>query len=851
VRRFLFDRFELDERSGQLLEAGQLVPLQPKLHELLVLLLEHPGRLFSREELQERLWPGVHVTDDSLSQAMARLRKVLGEGLLETKRGRGYRLLAEVQTAEPSETPRPSRSLRGLFGREHELQGLAEGLAQHGLVWLSGPPGVGRTTLALAAAAQTGRPTLTAAITPEVGLPRTLQRALRLSLSGDPALDAMALGQALGARGELLVVVDDAQHDPDASALLEQWRQQAPQIRWLVTSRERGSLGQNVALGPLGLQPAVRLLAERAGVALDEQDPAVAELVTKLDGNPLALCLAAPRLRILQPAELLSRLSGRFELLRDAGRSLSAALGSAWAALDDAARDDLQRLAALGRAVPMELAEVLLGEDTLDRLQRLVDASWLWVRQEEGAAMVVLPYNQGAWIERDLQEPLQRQARLSAWAWVDARALPTLEALRRQEPQAEAWLVRYVDVLRIVAAHVPPDRSPQDLLYLALLACEQRGEPTEVLERLLEQVEGHPGLPLHTRGLLRMQKGALMCRRSPAQGVLLLHEAVALADQHGGPGDRARIRAELMLALSGLDAGQALALAAEAEALAQQSGQIDTIAHVAYARVAATREHGLSSLASLEEILARPDIQLAHTYPMLLGEYALELAAQGHLADAETAFHRVLDLCEPGQRPGHQGHLATVLADAGRLEEADALIGGAVELARGCGQLQHVLLLLALQARVAVALGRIEQAERALTQVPPYDLPPSVRASVRCAQGLLALRQGRAALAAHYLVAAAGDHPRDADILSMATIALAQHGDLPQAERALGQVADLIHGGSRDRPAYELALAWMLRDREGYAQQLQHLDEIPGPGREPISRRLMEMAWLRPDRQEV
>jgi DNA-binding winged helix-turn-helix (wHTH) protein/Flp pilus assembly protein TadD len=844
VRRFLFDRFELDERAGQLREAGELVPLQPKPYELLVLLLERPGRLFSREELQERLWPGVHVTDDSLSQAMARLRKVLGEGLLETKRGRGYRLLVEVRTAAPGEAPRPRRTTRGLFGREHELRLIAQGLAQTGMVWLSGPPGAGKTALALASAAS--HPALTVPVPPGGALALALCQALGLPATAEP-------GQALGARGELLVVVDDAQHDPDASTLLEQWRQQAPEIVWLITSRERGSLGQSVALGPLGLQPAVCLLAERAGVALDEQDPAVAELVTKLDGNPLALCLAAPRLRLLQPAELLSRLSARFELLRDAGRSLSAALGSAWAALDETARDDLRVLAALGFEVPMELGEALLGEGALDRLQRLVDASWVEVYPQDGGTVAGLAHSAHAWIEAQTGEPARHEAVRRAGLWLEEHAPPRALAYRRGDQEASAWLVRMAQALYRAAMAVPPDRSPDLLVRSALLAQDRRGGRSEELEALVRRSLAHPALRPAEQAGLCLRLGMMIGRRDPDASIPALREAVELAERHGDPNLRSWAWAELAYTMSETDPPSATAVAERALELARQGADPEYLAYARYVRCAVVRANGQPDLAGIEEVLAMPGLESTDTHAVALVHHAVLLEELGQLAEAEVACRRLLARAPKQRRPALQGQLAGVLQQRGELEEACELYTEALEGCRWFGQTHREQIFVMQRARVRVARGQLEEAERELADLLSVAQTDRQRGGALCISGLLALRQGRPALALHHLQASHTCDPTDVQILSFLAVVAAGSGDLVQAERWLAQAADLPWQG-QDEPTYELARAWILQgraaqdpaDRHAYELQLQLLDRVPAPGVAPWSQRLVEMTWLRP-----
>jgi TolB-like protein/DNA-binding winged helix-turn-helix (wHTH) protein/Tfp pilus assembly protein PilF len=103
-----FGRFRLD-RSQRLLWAGdQVQPLEPKVFETLLALVEARGRLVSKEELLARVWPDTFVEEGSLTRNVSTLRKVLGEGadtprFIETIPKRGYRFIAEVGTPDASD----------------------------------------------------------------------------------------------------------------------------------------------------------------------------------------------------------------------------------------------------------------------------------------------------------------------------------------------------------------------------------------------------------------------------------------------------------------------------------------------------------------------------------------------------------------------------------------------------------------------------------------------------------------------------------------------------------------------------------------------------------------------------
>jgi DNA-binding winged helix-turn-helix (wHTH) protein/tetratricopeptide (TPR) repeat protein len=110
---YVFDGFRLDPVQGMLFDPeGGEVRLRPKPFALLRHLLDHPGRLFGREELLDALWPGVVVTDDALTQSISDLRRALGEhaaAILRTVPRRGY-MLASTVTRQAAVPPAPQPS---------------------------------------------------------------------------------------------------------------------------------------------------------------------------------------------------------------------------------------------------------------------------------------------------------------------------------------------------------------------------------------------------------------------------------------------------------------------------------------------------------------------------------------------------------------------------------------------------------------------------------------------------------------------------------------------------------------------------------------------------------------------
>jgi DNA-binding winged helix-turn-helix (wHTH) protein len=109
--QFEFGAYRLDAQSGMLFREGDHVALPPKVAELLVALVQSAGRVLTREELLQRLWPDTVVEEGSLSSHISLLRKALGENskaqdFIETLPKRGYRFVASVKrlASEPHDS---------------------------------------------------------------------------------------------------------------------------------------------------------------------------------------------------------------------------------------------------------------------------------------------------------------------------------------------------------------------------------------------------------------------------------------------------------------------------------------------------------------------------------------------------------------------------------------------------------------------------------------------------------------------------------------------------------------------------------------------------------------------------
>jgi predicted ATPase len=281
-----------------------------------------------------------------------------------------------------------------LIGRQRELAELAELVGQARLVTLTGPGGSGKTRLALEAAAELVEAYPDGVWWVPVG-------ALR-----DPALVEPTIAQVLGAKDGLaeylrgkrtLLLLDNFEQLVEAAPRLSELLAETEQVTILVTSREPLHVGgeHQYPVPPLPEQEAVELFSERAR-SVDpgfEPDDHIAEICRRLDGLPLAIELAAARVKVLASAALLERLEHPLPVLtggtRDAPerqRTLGATIAWSHELLSEREQALFRRLAVFASGFTLEAAEEVCAAD-LDGLHSLVDKNLV---HREGERFAVL-----------------------------------------------------------------------------------------------------------------------------------------------------------------------------------------------------------------------------------------------------------------------------------------------------------------------------------------------------------------------------------------------------------------------------------------------------------------------------
>jgi predicted ATPase/DNA-binding SARP family transcriptional activator len=317
------------------------------------------------------------------------------------------RAVAAGVAEAPVADGKPIRPATSLIGREVEVAALHRLLASDRLVTVVGPGGVGKTRVALEVASRSDRATvlLLAPVTDPAAMAFALAQALGLSVSHGEVLAACA---ALLADGPRLLIVDNCEHLLDATRdLVTELLGSCPRLQVLATSREPlGVAAEHVfRLGPLptpslsaasnaARSPAVEVFLDRAarvrrGAVGPGDLGAVADLVRRLDGMPLAIELAAGRLSTFSLADLLDRLDRALDLLGGGQPSADARHRSLRATLEwshDLLTSDEQRLfrhlSVFVDGTDLKTTEQVatdlgLSVDPGTVLARLVDASML------------------------------------------------------------------------------------------------------------------------------------------------------------------------------------------------------------------------------------------------------------------------------------------------------------------------------------------------------------------------------------------------------------------------------------------------------------------------------------------
>ncbi len=430
-----FGPFLLSPSRRTLSRDGEQVALGGRSFDILCLLVERAGHVVSKDEIIDRVWPGIFTADGSLRVQISALRKSLRDGqeghrYILSISNRGYSfiepvrpLASELAQRQPSAVAnQPSSNMPiiqdRIIGRDVDQSTLVAQIVKHRLVTLVGPGGVGKTTLAVSAVAH------------------LLKRPEAISWHGVHFIDLAALSDArlisstiaatLGVSSkvnstlkcalsclkdkELLLVIDNCEHlVEEVVRVTEAILGSVPKARVLATSREPLRIeGEQVQLlRPLAIPTteglsaeqamtyaAIELFVERARARVatftlrDEDVNAIVSVCRRLDGIPLAIEMAGGRMDCFGLRGLATALDSMFAVLTKGRRTalprhqtLSATLDWSFNLLG--ARDQivLQRLSAFSGAFTIEAAVAvaswgdLSAHDVVESLCDLVDRS--------------------------------------------------------------------------------------------------------------------------------------------------------------------------------------------------------------------------------------------------------------------------------------------------------------------------------------------------------------------------------------------------------------------------------------------------------------------------------------------
>jgi predicted ATPase/DNA-binding winged helix-turn-helix (wHTH) protein len=408
-----FAGYELKLRERQLIGPGGSVDLSSRSFDILVALLARPNEMIGKSDLFDAAWPGVVVEENTLQVHVSSLRKILGPGYIATVHGRGYKyvgpmprsVVAETVTAAamPKEKGNVPNYRSECVAREDELASLASLLGKHKITSIVGPGGVGKTTLAVEAAAR------------QQELFSDGAWIVDLAPVGDPVHVASSIGQTLGMltrksiaienelaeylrTEELLLVLDNCEHVlGGVGDVLKIILARAPRVKILATTQiPLGLPDEHVfKLGTFRLPEKdqswqdsqsgrfFRHCYESQGEAISAAEwDTVSRLCRNLDGVALALKMAAARAATLGIAavdqQIKSELSGLFaswptDLPRH--KSLMAAMTWSHSLLKEPERKVFRALSVFNGSFSLEAALAVAGVAEAESLSELVRKS--------------------------------------------------------------------------------------------------------------------------------------------------------------------------------------------------------------------------------------------------------------------------------------------------------------------------------------------------------------------------------------------------------------------------------------------------------------------------------------------
>jgi predicted ATPase/transcriptional regulator with XRE-family HTH domain len=698
------------------------------------------------------------------------------------------------------------RRLTSFVGRDAALAEICKQIESSPLVTLVGTGGVGKTRCALEAGARlldgSGDGVWLADLAP-IAAPALVAEVIAQTLNVPESPDRPLLETLTNAlkSKRLLLIVDNCEHViDDARGAIRAIVRACPGVRILATSREPlGIEGEAVYRMPsLSLEGAVRLFTDRAVsvdrsfVLRDDDAPFVAEICRRVDGIPFAIELAAARVNVLSPRQLVRMLDALFRVLTGGDRSalprqhtMRALIDWSYDYLADDERQIFRKISIFAGSFTLESAAAVCADGTadeftmLDQLSSLVDKSLLEA------------------------EPGERGSRFRLLESTRAYAHERLATAGEYVATARAHAVHYTELAeRLERAH---DSTP-DRIWLADVRSE--------MENWRAALGWSTGSELE---LAQRMAGALRWAYSyiaPAEGRRLVSTLMAKV----GPDTPPEVTAKLDLADALFAAAHKEFEAAYAAAERARAGyeRLDDLGGLAEARRrAGTALIYVDCIRTGEEVLERAlaDARAANA-GKLTGLIMMDLGQarqfSGDLDGARTYFTQALAKSRALGAERIAGAIASNFGEsefrAGNAEAALELVREALPIHRAGNYALDVALNLANMAAYLIALDRFDEAREVVRTAIPAARDPDY------GYGIVLLVQRAGAIAA----------------LRPAKDEASTRADRVRAGRLLGYVDRNMGSTAKaeytERSEYERALA-VLRDLVGSAELTRHMDE--------------------------
>ena len=610
--------------------------------------------------------------------------------------------------------------LTRFIGRDRELADLTRLLGTARLVTLTGAGGSGKTRLAREAALR---------IHEEFA--RTAWVDLAPLADGELVAQQVAVGMHVPERvgtatlellidavggDRVLLVLDNCEHIVDAAAgLAEAMLRACPRLSILATSRAALGVASETAwlVPPLACGEAVQLFVERAqstqpSFALtDGNAPSLSEICRRLDGIPLAIELAAARVRVLSPEQIARRLDDAFRLLTAGSRTalprhrtLRATMEWSFNLLGEREQTLLRRLSVFSGSFTLDAAEVvcaggtLEADDILDGVAALVDKSLVVMEAGDGVARyrlleTVRQYGLERLTEAGERDALERR-HAGYYIHIVEAAAPNLVG-GSNAPSVLATLLAEHDNLRTASAWAVADPSRAELglrfvgaMFWLWYAVGQFREARQLVDRAL-------ALDAPVEPIFR--------------GRALISSALTALAQ----GDYVRSCTDFEAAIPLIRAAGDVA------------GEGAALAKFGAARLLGCDIDG--GIATLDEALAFTKGSPAHDIAVIFGKFW-----RGWAAYTQGQYDLAYELVAANVKVGHEHSLPTTLAHAlstlarielarGNIEEACILVTEGLELEVSINDPWGIGLALDVVAVVAARRGRLEDATRMLAGV--------------------------------------------------------------------------------------------------------------------------------------